>query len=394
MKILFALLALLLTASPVAAAAPDTTAYKFTVVKELKITPVKNQNRSSTCWSFSGLGLVEAELLRMGKEEADLSEMFVVYTNYVDQAKKYVRLHGDGIFSPGGSFADVLYTMQHYGAVPEEAMRGLEYGEDIHSHNELDTLTKAYVDAVVKNPNRKLSPAWEKGFKGILDAYLGEIPANFTYKGKSYTPKSFAASLGFNAGDYVSLTSFTHHPFYTEFAIEIPDNWRWATSYNLPLDEFMQVLDNAINAGYTIAWGSDVSEKGFNREGVAIVPDVNPAELSGSDQARWLGFSPRERDAQLLNFYKPGHEKTITQELRQAGFDNYETTDDHGMLIHGIATDQHGTKYYMVKNSWGETGKYKGLWYASEAFVKYKTINIVVHKNALPATIKAKLGVK
>jgi hypothetical protein len=338
--------------------------------------------------------MVESELLRMGKEEVDLSEMFVVYTNYADQAKKYVRLHGNGIFSAGGSFADVLYTMKHYGAVPEEVMRGLEYGETIHVHGELDALTKAYVDAIVKNPNRKLSPVWEKGFTEILDAYLGKIPASFTYKGKTYTPKSFAASLGFNADDYVSLTSFTHHPFYTEFAIEIPDNWRWAVSYNLPIDEFMQVFDSAINAGYTVAWGSDVSEQGFGRDGVAIVPEVNVTELSGSDQARWLGMSPAEREMLASNFYKPGYEKTITQEIRQEGFDNYETTDDHGMLIYGIATDQYGTKYYIVKNSWGETGKYKGIWYASEAFVKYKTINIVVHKNALPATIKAKLGVK
>jgi aminopeptidase C len=394
MKKLCILFIFLLSASFMAAQKPDTTAYEFTTVKELKVTPVKNQSRSGTCWSFSGLGLVEAELLRMGKEEVDLSEMFVVYTNYADQAKKYVRLHGSGIFAAGGSFADVLYTMKHYGAVPEEVMRGLEYGETIHVHGELDALTKAYVDAVVKNPNRKLSPAWEKGFTGILDAYLGEIPTNFTYKGKNYTPQSFAASLGFNADDYVSLTSFTHHPFYTEFAIEIPDNWRWTMSYNLPLDELMQVVDNSINAGHTVAWGSDVSERGFGRDGVAIVPEVNATELSGSDQARWLGLSPREREAQLLNFYKPGHEKTITQEMRQAGFDNYETTDDHGMLIYGIATDQFGTKYYIVKNSWGETGKYKGIWYASEAFVRYKTINILVHKNALPATIKAKLGMK
>jgi aminopeptidase C len=394
MKNLCALLIFLLPAGFLAAQKPDTTGYTFTTVKELKVTPVKNQSRSGTCWSFSGLGLVEAELLRMGKEEVDLSEMFVVYTNYADQAKKYVRLHGHGVFAGGGSFADVLYTMKHYGAVPEEVMRGLEYGETIHVHGELDALTKAYVDAIVKNPNRKLSPAWEKGFTDILDAYLGKIPANFTYKGKNYTPQSFAAALGFNADDYVSLTSFTHHPFYTEFAIEIPDNWRWAASYNLPLDELMQVFDHAINTGYTVAWASDVSEKGFSRDGVAIVPEVNTAELSGSDQARWLGMSPAEREMLASSFYKPGYEKTITQEIRQEGFDNYETTDDHGMLIYGTATDQYGTKYYIVKNSWGETGKYKGIWYASEAFVKYKTINIVVHKNALPATVKAKLGLK
>jgi aminopeptidase C len=372
----------------------DTTEYEFTVLKELKITPVKNQNRSGTCWSFSGLGLVESELLRMGKGEIDLSEMFVVYVSYADKADKYVRLHGDGIFAAGGSFDDVLYAIKHYGAVPEEMMPGLNYGEEIHIHGELDALTKAYVDAIIENPNRKLSTAWNNGFRGILNAYLGEYPASFTYKGKSYTPQSFAASLGFNADNYVTLTSYTHHPFYTQFALEIPDNWRWTTSYNLPIDELMQVFDNAVNTGYTVAWGSDVSEKGFDRTGVAIVPEVKPEELSGSDQTRWLGLSQRERDDQLLKFYKPGHEKNITQQIRQTSFDNYETTDDHGMLIYGIAKDQYGTKYYMVKNSWGETGNYKGIWYASETFVKYKTMDITVHKNALPAAIKTKLGIK
>jgi aminopeptidase C len=392
MKILIALFICLLQTG--ALAAQDTSAYQFTTVKEVRITPVQNQNRSGTCWSFSGLALVEAELLRMGHEAVDLSEMFVVYTNYVDQARKYVRLHGEGIFAAGGAFADVLYTMKNYGAVPESAMRGLEYGEEMHVHGELDALSKAYIEAVVKNPNRKLSLAWEAGFRGILNAYLGAPPATFTYQGKNYTPQSFATMLGFKADDYVSLTSFTHHPFYTEFALEIPDNWRWSMSHNLPLDEFMQVFDYAVNAGYSIAWGSDVSEKGFDRDGVAIVPEVNAEELSGSDQERWLGLSPRQREAQVLDFYKPGHERHITQELRQFAFDNYETTDDHGMLIYGIAKDQYGTKYYIVKNSWGETGKYKGIWYASEAFVKYKTINIVVHKNALPPAIKAKLGIK
>ncbi|MDR3236390.1 MAG: aminopeptidase [Prevotellaceae bacterium] len=385
---------LLLAGGIATAQEKDTTGYQFTVVKELKITPIQNQNRSGTCWSFSGLGMVEAELLRKGKEEVNLSEMFVVYMSYKDKAEKYVRLHGDGIFSPGGSFEDVLYTMKHYGAIPEEVYTGLNYGEDMHVHGELDALTEAYVKAVIKNPNQKLSTAWQKGFKGILDAYLGEIPETFTYKGEKYTPQSYAAALDFNTGDYVSLTSYAHHPFYTEFALEIPDNWRWATSYNLPIDELMQVFDNAVNNGYTVAWGSDVSEKGFNRDGLAIVPEVNAEDLSNSDKVRWTGLSSKERDNQLLNFYKPGHEKNITQDMRQEAFDNYQTTDDHGMLIYGIAQDQYGTKYYMVKNSWGETGTYKGLWYASETFVKYKTMNVIVHKNALPKAIKAKLGIK
>ncbi|MDR3351209.1 MAG: aminopeptidase [Prevotellaceae bacterium] len=367
--------------------------YTFTTVKELKVTPVKNQNRSGTCWSFSGLGFIESELLRLGKGEYDLSEMFVVHHSYSDKAKRYVRLHGYNNFAAGGSFYDVLYVLKHYGIVPETVMNGLQYGEELHVHSELDALTKAYIEAVVKNSNRKLTPVWLEGFNGILDAFLGKLPDTFSYNGKSYTPQSFFHSLGVNADDYVSLTSFTHHPFYTTFALEIPDNWRWSESYNLPLDEFMSIFDNSLNNGYTIAWGADVSEKGFSRDGVAIVPDVNLEELSGSDRARWLGLSQKDKDAEL---YKntPGYEKTITPELRQLAYDNYETTDDHGMLIYGIANDQNGAKYYMVKNSWGETGNYKGFLYASEAFVKYKTINIVVHKNAIPAAIKQKLGIK
>jgi len=367
--------------------------YEFTPVKELKVTPVKNQNRSGTCWSFSALGFVEAELLRLGKGEYDLSEMFVVHRSYTDKAGNYVRMHGETNFAGGGSFYDVLYVLKNYGIVPEEAMNGLQYGEDKHVHGELDALTKAYIDAVVKNPNRQLSAAWLNGFNGILNAYLGSIPAKFTYRGKEYTPQSFAQSLGVNPDDYVSLTSFTHHPFYAPFVLEIPDNWRWSQSYNLPLDELMSVFDHSINNGYTVAWGADVSEKGFSREGIAVAPDVNLAEMSGSDQARWVGLSQAEKDKELYKD-QPGYEKNVTQQERQVAFDNYQTTDDHGMLIYGIATDQHGTKYYMVKNSWGETGKYKGFWYASEAFTKYKTMNIVVHKNAIPAAIKQKLKIQ
>ncbi len=364
--------------------------YRFTTVKELAVTPVKNQNRSSTCWSFSALGFIESELLRMGKGEHDLSEMFVVSHTYSDKAAKYVRLQGNGTFAPGGSFYDVLYVLKHYGIVPEAAMPGLGYGEELHIHGELDAVAKAYIGAVVKNPNRKLSTAWLNGFNGVLAAYLGALPETFTYNGATYTPATFGSFLGINPDDYVSLTSFTHHPFYTWFAM-IPDNWRWAESYNLPIDELMTVFDNSINNGYTVAWGSDVSEKGFSREGVAVVPDVNLAEMSGSDQARWLGLSQKDKEAELYK-NEPGYEKPITQALRQEGFDSQQTTDDHGMLIYGIANDQQGAKYYMVKNSWGEAGKYKGYWYASEAFVRYKTINIVVHKDAIPAAIKRKLG--
>ena len=369
--------------------------YVFTTVKGLKITPVKNQNRTGTCWCFSTLGFLESELLRMGKGEYDLSEMFIVSKNYKDKAEKFVRLHGELNYAQGGSFEDVLQAWKDYGIVPESVMNGLQYGEDMHVHNELESASRAYLDEIIKNPNRKLSTAWKKGFDGIIDAYLGTAPEKFTYNGKEYTPKSFAAELGINPDDYVSLTSYTHHPFYSEFAIEVQDNWRWATSYNLPIDELMQVFENAINTGYTIAWGADVSEKGFTRNGIGVIPDIESMERSGSDQDRWLGLSTSEKDAEIKKMMeKPCKELEITQEMRQEAYDNYETTDDHGMQIYGIAKDQTGKKFYMIKNSWGTDNKYKGTWYISENFVKYKTMNIVVHKDALPQAIKDKLHIK
>lgn len=374
--------------------AQDNDGYQFTTVKEVKITPVKNQNRTGTCWCFSGLGFLESELLRMGKGELDLSEMFIVNHSYKDKADKYVRLHGYLNFAQGGSFGDVLYAAKHYGVVPESVMKGLNYGEDMHVHGEMESAASNYLKAIIKNPNRKLSTAWKKGFDGIIDAYLGELPEKFTYNGKEYTPKSFADELGLNIDDYVSLTSFTHHPFYSAFPIEVQDNWRWDLSYNLPIDELMQVFDNAINNGYAVAWASDVSEKGFSRNGVAVAADIESIERSGSDQDHWLGLSQTQKDQEIKKMLeKPCQEIKITQELRQEEYDNYKTTDDHGMLIYGIAKDQTGKKFYMVKNSWGTDNKYKGTWYASETFVAFKTMNIVVHKNAIPKEIRAKLGI-
>ncbi len=373
-------------------AAVDT--FQFTIVKENKITPVKNQASSGTCWSFSGLGFFESELLRMGKPEVDLSEMFVVSHSYSDKADKFVRTNGNINFAAGGSFHDVMYVLKNYGIVPEEQMNGLNYGEENHRHGELDALTGSYVKTLIGNPNKKLSTAWKAGFDGILDAYLGKLPTEFTVNGKKFTPVTYAQSLGLNMDDYVSLTSFTHHPFYTKFAIEIPDNWRWGESYNLPLDEFAKVFENAVDKGYTIAWGSDVSEKGFTRNGVAVNPELKKENLPGSDQARWLNISQKEMEAKILAANGPQPEVKVTQELRQQGFDNYQTTDDHGMVIYGMAKDQNGGKYYMVKNSWGTDSKYKGIWYASESFVLHKTINIVVHKDAVPKDILKKLGIK
>jgi len=368
------------------------TAYTFTVVKENPITSIKNQFNTGTCWSFSGVGFLESELLRMNKGEHDLSEMYIVRKNYEDKAVKYARLHGNLNFSPGGSFADVVETIDDYGILPDSIYKGLNYGTDSHDHGEMDKVLKGYMKSLVENST--LTTAWFNGFKGILDAYLGEVPQTFIYKGKQYTPQSFAALLGLKSDDYVSLTSFTHHPFYSKFPIEVPDNWRWADSYNLPLDEMIAAIDNAIMNGYTVAWASDVSEPGFSRLGIAIVPDENAPENAGSDQAKWLDLSPREKN----NFVREKigreilKEKTITQEMRQQDFDNFKTTDDHGMQIYGIANDQNGNKYYMVKNSWGMTGPYNGIWYASEAYVRYKTTSIVVHKKALPPAIVKKIG--
>lgn len=390
---IIATIALLAFDVPAQEAAKKEEGFVFTTVKENPITSIKNQNRSSTCWSFSGLAFFESELLRLGKGEYDLSEMFVVHHTMVDRAVNYVRLHGDSSFSPGGSFYDVVYCLKHYGLVPQEAMPGIMYGDTLHVHNELDATAEAYVNAIAKGKQSKLTPVWKKGLVGIYDTYLGKCPEKFTYKGKEYTPQSFMQATGLNMDDYVSLTSYTHHPFYTKFALEIQDNWRNGLSYNLPLDEFNAVIDNAVRSGYTVLWGSDVSESGFTRDGIAVMPDADRgAELTGSDMARWTGMTPSDKRKELTS--RPLPELNITQEMRQKAYDNWETTDDHGMLIYGIAKDQEGKEYYMVKNSWGTNSKYKGTWYASKAFVAYKTMNVMVHKNTLPKETAKKLGIK
>ncbi|MDR0205683.1 MAG: C1 family peptidase [Bacteroidales bacterium] len=370
--------------------------YILTPTKEIKYTPVKNQNRSGTCWSFSGIGFLECELIRKGRGEFDLSDMWIVKQAYREKADKYVRMHGNWSFAGGGAFFDVFAMIDKFGIMPTEVFKGTEYGEEMHVHGELDALLKAYVDVIIKNPNKRLSTAWKKGYDAIVDAYLGKDPEKFIYAGKEYTPKSFATFLGLNMKDYISITSFTHHPFYTQFALEIPDNWLMETSYNLPLDEMMKVINNAINNGYSVAWGADVSEKGFNwRKGIAVMPEKDVESLDGSDRARWENLSQGEKDDELYKFDKPGKEKKITQEIRQIAFDNYTTTDDHGMVLVGKATDQNGTPYFIVKNSWGVDSRnpYKGFLYASEPFLEMQTINIVVHKDAIPADIKKKLGI-
>lgn len=369
---------------------------KFTTVKELPITSIKDQANSGTCWSYSGLGFIEAELLRMGKPEYDLSEMFVVSHSYRDKGQKYVRLHGKLNFGQGGSFYDVLYVLKHYGIVPEQDMLGLNYGTKKNAHNELSTVLQAILDAVVKNTNHTLSTAWKNAYFGAIDAYLGKLPEQFTYQGKQYTPQSFMKMLGLNMDDYVSLTSYTHHPFYSQFALEIEDNWRWSNSYNLPIDEFMQVMNYAIDNNYPIAWGADVSEVGFNRDGIGVLADIEAIENAGSDQEKWIGASYAEKQREILRMIDSPNcpEINPTQEYRQKCFDNYTLTDDHGMVIYGKAKNQAGKTFFMVKNSWGHAGKYNGIWYVSSNYVAGRTMNIVVNKNAIPANIKAKLGIK
>ena len=361
--------------------------FQFTVVKENPITSVKNQSNTGTCWCFASLGFMDSELLRMGKGEYDLSEMFIVSGTYKEKAEKYIRLDGFLNFDQGGAFDDYLHIIRKYGIVPDEVMPGLNYGEETHMHGELAAVLKGIVEGVKKNPNRKLSTAWKKAFQGALDAYLGEVPETFTYNGKEYTPQEISAMI------LQKITSFTHHPFYSQFALEIADNWLWGQSWNVPMEEMMEIIDNAIMQGYTVLWASDVSEIGFGRTGIAMYPTTEPSEMVGSDQAKWLQMSAMERSNMFRNLKAPVAEiKEVTQEMRQEAYDNKQTTDDHGMQIYGIAKDQNGTKYYMVKNSWGETGNYKGLWYVSEKFVQYKTMDIQVHKNAIPKAIRKNLN--
>ena len=359
--------------------------YKFTIEKEAPYTKVKNQAASGTCWSFSGIGFLESEILRKGgRDTMVFSEMWVVRNIYKEKLVKYVRMHGKIELAGGGSFFDVLHASQTYGMVPETVYSGLQPGTNSHSHNELDRVMAGFGKNIIEG--KKLSKVWPKAADGILDAYLGEAPTEFTVAGVKYTPESYMKATGLNMNDYVSITSFTHHPFYSSFILEIPDNWIYEPSYNLPIDELIAVIDYALNKGFPVAWGSDVSERGFSRD-VATVPEEKITEQVGTDQAKWTG-KPARDVTELL----PA-EKTISQGMRQDAFDNYETTDDHGMLMVGLAKDQSGKRFYKVKNSWGTGGKYQGFLFASQAFVRYKTINIVVHKDAVPGEIRKKLGI-
>ena len=381
--------------APADSVSTDTT-FVFTDIISLPTTSVKDQNKSGTCWCFAGTSFFENEIRRLGGDSLDISEMFTVRHCYSDKADKYVRMYGQANFAPGGSLMDVPYVWKNYGAVPEEVYRGLEYGENKHVHGELDAVLAAYVNAIVKKPNKKLSKAWKKGIEGVLDAYLGELPETFEYKGKTYTPQSYAASLPIKLEDYVALTSFTHHPFYEQFVFEVPDNWLYGQYHNLPLDEFKAVVDNALENGFTLVWAADVSEGGFKwNDGVALMPKAkDETDMNDTELARWVKLSDKERAGKQFEFKGPVEEIEVTQELRQDMFDSQETTDDHGMEIVGVAKDQKGNRYYKVKNSWDTNQKYDGFFYVSEPYFKAKTVNILVHRDAIPKNIAKKLNLK
>lgn len=369
--------------------------FTFTDIKTVKTTSVKDQNKSGTCWCFAGTSFFEDEIMRAGGDSLDLSEMFTVRHCYIDKADRYVRMYGATNFAAGGSILDVPYVWDRYGAVPEEVYSGLNYGEEKHVHGELDAILSSYVKAVCSNPNKKISTAWRQGYESILDAYLGEVPETFTYKGKTYTPRTFAQSLGISPDNYMALSSFTHHPFYSPFVLEVADNWLWGSYQNVPIDELKSIVDNAIDNGYTVVWAADVSEEGFKWDkGVAIMPKgKNENDMDGTELARWVHLSDKDRNKEKYEFDGPVEEIEVTQETRQQMFDSQETTDDHGMEIIGIAADQNGNRYYKVKNSWDTNQVYDGFFYVSEPYFLAKTLSIYVNKNAIPDGIARKLGI-
>jgi bleomycin hydrolase len=355
--------------------------FKFTDLINIENTSVKSQGSSGTCWSYSANSFLESEMIRMGKKPVELSQIFSARNAYVEKGRNYVRMHGAVTLGDGGAFHDVLNMYKKYGAVPQSIYTGLNYGTDKNKFAEMAALIEGFLQAVVKNPNGELTPTWEKAYTAMIDAYLGQTPKNFDYNGKKYTPETFAKEVvGINADDYVEISSLQEYPYYSKFVLMVPDNWAYDQVYNVPMNELTAITDHALKNGYTVAWAGDVSEKGFSwKNGVAFIPEKKEAEMT-----------PEEKN-NLFN--GPKKEAVITEEMRQKAFDNYTTTDDHGMHIVGISKDQTGKEYYIVKNSWGTTNDYKGYLYMSKEFVKYKTTALMIHKKAIPAAIASKLKV-
>lgn len=369
--------------------------YQFTEVVTVPATPVKNQAATGTCWCFATTSFMESELLRMGKGTYDLSEMFIVRQKYMNQLQDNYLRRGNGNIGQGSLSHTFMNAYRQVGIVPEEVYTGINYDSERHNHSEMVRYMHAIADVAVKTKQR--SPEYDKLIANLFDTYLGKLPEKFTYKGKEYTPKSFAESLGLNMDDYIELTSFTHHPYYVKFDVEVPDNWEHSLMYNLPLDEMMETVDYALTNGYTVCWDGDVSEKGFSfTNGVAINPEVKKVEdLSNTDRARFEKLGEKERLEEVFKFERPYPEIKVTSEVRQAGFESFVTTDDHLMHVTGITKDQNGTKYYITKNSWGtDRNKFGGYLNMSESFVRAKTIYVMVHKDAIPKAIKIKLGIK
>lgn len=369
-------------------------AYVFEEEMVLPATAVKDQYRTSTCWSFSGLSFLESEMLRLGKPEVDLSEMYVVRQTYSEKAKRYIRLHGELNFSPGGAFHDVTNMISQFGIVPESVYSGLMEGQKKHVHNDLDNALAQEVKGVVNNNEIDFKKVCRQTVDSTLNVYLGEIPQTFEYKGKNYTPQTFATDyVGLKMDDYIEITSYTHHPFYSKFILEVPDNWSWDEVYNVPINEMDEIIDYSLENGFTVAWAADVSEKGFatSNKGFAVLPVAPAEEMSETENAKWHGMTEKEKDRELYKLDKPVKELEVTQEMRQTAFDNYETTDDHGMHIIGMAKTRDGKVFYKVKNSWGDYNKYDGYFYASKPYVEYKTMSLMVHKEGVPPLIREKL---
>lgn len=354
--------------------------FKFTRVIDLENTSVKNQASSGTCWSYSTNSFLESEMIRAGKEPIELAQIFSARNVYSDKADNYVRMHGAISWGDGGACHDVINMYAKYGAMPQSAYTGLNYGTSKNKFAEMQAVLEGMLKAYVKNPNGSLSPNWKKAFEAVMDSYLGEVPETFKWKGKTYTPRSFADEVvGLNPSDYVELSSFTDKPYYRKTMLMVPDNWSFDKVYNVKMKDMTRIIDNALKKGYTIAWATDVSEKSFSwKNGVAYVPEKEYDDMT-DDEKKDL-------------FKGPQPERVITPEMRQKAFDNYGTTDDHGMHIVGTATDQNGREYYVVKNSWGTTNDYKGYLYVTKAYVQYKTTAFLLNKRGIPADLREKMN--